>query len=303
MSEVVHKAVMLKEAIEFLAPQGGGTYVDCTLGGGGHSAEILRRIGSKGRLIGFDKDRSALERTKEALAPYLAQVVFVHSDFRYLAAVLQEQEIDQVDGILFDFGVSSYQVLEPERGFSYSCDAPLDMRMDDCSETTAADLVNSLPEKELANIIFRYGEERWSRRIAKFIVKQRERKPVTTTGQLVDIIKAAIPAAARRKGPHPARRTFQALRIAVNDELTGIEEGIRAGIPFLRPGGRIVAISFHSLEDRIVKNIFREYAKAPEGVLSILTKKPLVPSQKEIKQNPRSRSAKLRAAEKVASFM
>lgn len=303
MSEVVHKAVMLKEAIEFLAPQGGGTYVDCTLGGGGHSAEILRRIGSKGRLIGFDKDRSALERTKEALVPYLAQVVFVHSDFRYLAAVLQEQEIDQVDGILFDFGVSSYQVLEPERGFSYSCDAPLDMRMDDCSETTAADLVNSLPEKELANIIFRYGEERWSRRIAKFIVKQRERKPVTTTGQLVDIIKAAIPAAARRKGPHPARRTFQALRIAVNDELTGIEEGIRAGIPFLRPGGRIVAISFHSLEDRIVKNIFREYAKAPEGVLSILTKKPLVPSQKEIKQNPRSRSAKLRAAEKVASFM
>lgn len=303
MSKVVHRAVMLEEAIEFLALQEGGTYVDCTLGAGGHSAEILRRIGPQGRLIGLDKDRSALERTKEALAPYLAQVTFVHRDFRHLADVLQEQAIDQVDGILFDLGVSSYQVLEPERGFSYSFDAPLDMRMDDCSETTAADLVNSLPERELANIIFRYGEERWSRRIAKFIVERRERKTVTTTGQLVEIIKDAIPAAARRKGPHPARRTFQALRIAVNDELAGVEEGIRAGIPFLRRGGRIVVISFHSLEDRIVKNIFREYARAPEGLLSILTKKPLVPSQKEIKQNPRSRSAKLRAAEKVASFM
>jgi len=287
---------MLKEAVDLLNPQKGGIYVDCTLGGGGHAKEILSRIGETGRLIAFDKDRHAIERSQEVLAPYLDQVTIVHRDYRFLAEVLRKLQVPEVDGILFDLGVSSYQVLEPERGFSYNYDAPLDMRMDDSSPTTAADLVNTLSEKELGEIIYRFGEERWARRIASFIVEQRKKAPIKTTGQLTEIIKAAIPAAARRKGPHPARRTFMALRIAVNDELSGLEEGLRAGISFLKPGGRIAVISFHSLEDRIVKRIFKEYAASK--ILRILTKKPLVPSEEEVLVNPRSRSAKLRAAEK-----
>lgn len=296
MTEVVHAPVMLKEAVALLNPHEGGIYVDCTLGGGGHAKEILSRIGEAGHLIAFDKDRHAIERAQKALAPYLNQVTIVHRDYRFLVDVLQELQIAEVDGILFDLGVSSYQVLEPERGFSYNYDAPLDMRMDDSSPTTAADLVNTLSEKELGDIIYRFGEERWARRIASFIVEQRKKAPIKTTGQLTEIIKAAIPAAARRKGPHPARRTFMALRIAVNDELSGLEEGLRAGISFLRAGGRIVVISFHSLEDRIVKRIFKEYAASK--ILRILTKKPIVPSEEEVLVNPRSRSAKLRAAEK-----
>lgn len=299
MAEVKHAPVMLKEAIEFLAPQEGGIYVDCTLGSGGHAKEILRLIGPTGRLIGFDKDESALNRSKEVLAPYLEQVVFIHSDFRQMMEFLHDLQIDKVDGILFDLGVSSNQVLEPERGFSYNYDAFLDMRMDQSSATTAADLVNTLSEKELADIIFRYGEERWARRIASFIVDWRKKAPVTTTGQLVEIIKAAIPARARRTGPHPARRTFMALRIAVNDELTGVEAGLRAGISLLKQGGRIVVISFHSLEDRIVKSVFREYGWHSRNEIHILTKKPIVPEAAEIEANPRSRSAKLRAAEKL----
>jgi len=296
LTEVVHAPVMLKEAVDLLNPQKGGIYVDCTLGGGGHAKEILSRIGETGRLIAFDKDRHAIERSQEVLAPYLDQVTIVHRDYRFLAEVLRKLQVPEVDGILFDLGVSSYQVLEPERGFSYNYDAPLDMRMDDSSPTTAADLVNTLSEKELGEIIYRFGEERWARRIASFIVEQRKKAPIKTTGQLTEIIKAAIPAAARRKGPHPARRTFMALRIAVNDELSGLEEGLRAGISFLKPGGRIAVISFHSLEDRIVKRIFKEYAASK--ILRILTKKPLVPSEEEVLVNPRSRSAKLRAAEK-----
>jgi 16S rRNA (cytosine1402-N4)-methyltransferase len=299
VAEVKHAPVMLKEAIEFLAPQEGGIYVDCTLGSGGHAKEILRLIGPTGRLIGFDKDESALNRSKEVLAPYLEQVVFIHSDFRQMVEFLHDLQIDKVDGILFDLGVSSNQVLEPERGFSYNYDAFLDMRMDQSSATTAADLVNTLSEKELADIIFRYGEERWARRIASFIVDWRKKAPVTTTGQLVEIIKAAIPARARRTGPHPARRTFMALRIAVNDELTGVEAGLRAGISLLKQGGRIVVISFHSLEDRIVKSVFREYGWHSRNEIHILTKKPIVPEAAEIEANPRSRSAKLRAAEKL----
>lgn len=299
MTEVVHAPVMLKEAVDLLNPHAGGIYVDCTLGGGGHAKEILSRIGERGHLIAFDKDRHAIERSQKVLAPYLNRVTIVHRDYRFLAEVLRELEIAEVDGILFDLGVSSYQVLEPERGFSYNYDAPLDMRMDDSSATTAADLVNTLSEKELGDIIYRFGEERWARRIASFIVEQRKKAPINTTGQLTQIIKAAIPAAARRKGPHPARRTFMALRIAVNDELSGIEEGLRAGISFLKPGGRIVVISFHSLEDRIVKRIFREYAASSQKILQILTKKPLVPSEQEVLVNPRSRSAKIRAAEKT----
>lgn len=206
--EVQHAPVMLKEAIEFLAPQEGGTYVDCTLGSGGHAREILSLIGPTGRLIGFDKDEAALNRSKEVLAPYLEQVVFIHSDFRQMVEVLHELQIGEVDGILFDLGVSSNQFLEPERGFSYNYDTFLDMRMDQSSATTAADLVNTLSEKELADIIFRYGEERWARRIASFIVDWRKKSSVTTTGQLVEIIKAAIPARARRTGPPPRPTDF-----------------------------------------------------------------------------------------------
>ncbi|HBI27500.1 MAG TPA: 16S rRNA (cytosine(1402)-N(4))-methyltransferase, partial [Peptococcaceae bacterium] len=276
-----------------------GIYVDCTLGSGGHAKEMLRLIGPTGRLIGFDKDEFALKRSKEVLAPYLEQVIFIYSDFRQMVEILHDLQIDKVDGIIFDLGVSSNQVLEPERGFSYNYDAFLDMRMDQSSATTAADLVNTLPEKELADIIFRYGEERWARRIASFIVDWRKKSSVTTTGQLVEIIKAAIPARARRTGPHPARRTFMALRIAVNDELTGAEAGLRAGISLLKQGGRIVAISFHSLEDRIVKNVFREYGHHSRNEIRILTKKPIIPDDAEVKANSRSRSAKLRAAEKL----
>ncbi len=301
MTEVEHVPVMLKEAVEFLAPREGGTYVDCTLGGSGHAKEILNLIGPTGRLIGLDKDEIAIRRAKEVLAPYLEQVVFIHSDFRRIADLLKELQISEVDGILFDLGVSSYQVLEPERGFSYHADAALDMRMNREAKTTAADLVNNLSEKELSEIIYRYGEERWARRIASFIVTKRKKAPVTTTAQLVEIVKAAIPARARRTGPHPARRTFMALRMAVNDELAAVEEGLRAGIPLLKPGGRVVAISFHSLEDRIVKGVFREHAAPSQNVLRILTKKPLVPNNEEINVNPRSRSAKLRAAEKLLS--
>jgi len=290
---------MLREAVAYLAPREGGTYVDCTLGGGGHAQEIMKSIGPAGRLIGFDKDASALQRAKEVLEPYLDQVVFMHSDYRRLASVLQRMQISEVDGVLFDLGVSSYQVLDPERGFSYKYDTFLDMRMDKEAKTTAADLVNGLAERELAEVIFRYGEERWGRRIASFIVERRKRAPIESTLQLAEIIKAAIPARARRTGPHPARRTFMALRIAVNDELAGAEEGLKEGISLLKAGGRIVAISFHSLEDRIVKNVFREYAASSRSALRILTKKPLLPEAGEVNANPRSRSAKMRAAEKL----
>ncbi len=310
MPEIEHKPVLLAETIEMLAIRAGGIYVDCTLGAGGHAQEILRRTGPRGRLIGIDKDRSALDRARKALAVYLDQVAFVAGDFRNLQAILTGLGIYQVDGILFDLGVSAFQILEPRRGFSYAYDAPLDMRMDQGAKLTAFDLVNNLDEKELAALIFRYGEEKWARRIASLIVARRRKSPITTTGQLVEVIKAAIPAPARRKGPHPAKRTFQALRIAVNDELSGLAQGLRAGISFLGSGARVVVISFHSLEDRIVKNIFRDFASpcicdvqlnctCGRGSLRILTRKPLTPAARELKLNPRARSAKLRAAEKI----
>ncbi len=310
--ELEHKPVLLAETMEMLAVQEAGVYVDCTLGSGGHAREILARVGPRGRLIGIDKDQSALSLAQEALAPFRDQVTFVARDFRHLRDILTELGISRVDGILFDLGVSAFQVLDPQRGFSYSHDAPLDMRMDRTASVTASDLVNNLDEKELASLIFRYGEEKWARRIASLIVARRRKAPITTTGQLVEIIKAAIPAPARRRGPHPAKRTFQALRIAVNDELAGLAEGLQAGISFLAPGGRIVVISFHSLEDRIVKNIFRDYASScvcrdrrvctcGKGILRILTRKPLTPTSCEVKLNPRARSAKLRAAERIDS--
>jgi 16S rRNA (cytosine1402-N4)-methyltransferase len=299
MSDLEHRPVMLDEAVDLLAVRDGGIYLDCTLGGGGHAREVARRAGPAGRLIGLDKDAVALAHAAENLREVSGQVTLIQSDYQDLDDVLTELEIPGVDGILFDLGVSTWQVLDPERGFSFHQDAPLDMRMDQRAETTAADLVNNLNERELARLIQHYGEERWASRIASFIAEARARRPVTTTGQLVEIIKAAIPAGARREGPHPARRTFQALRIAVNDELAGLERGLQSGIRMLVPGGRVVVISFHSLEDRIVKNAFRNWEPADGAGLRILTKKPLRPGASEMEQNPRARSAKLRAAEKI----
>lgn len=312
--EIEHQPVMLEETLAYLAPKEGGIYVDCTLGAGGHAKEILARIGPSGRLIGIDRDREALVRAKERLAEFGEQVTYVAGDFRNLKDILKEVGIGSVDGLLFDLGVSSFQLLDPRRGFSYMYDAPLDMRMDETAEITAADLVNNLSEEQLASLIKQYGEERWAKRIASFIVERRKKHPFRTTGELVEVIKAAIPAAARRKGHHPAKRTFQALRIAVNDELNALVEGLRAGISLLRESGRIVVISFHSLEDRIVKKTFLEFASSSNNVndnvnddrcgkkrLRILTKKPLVPTAEEIKINPRARSAKLRAAERCSS--
>lgn len=305
-----HTSVMLDEVIELLAPERGGIYVDCTLGAAGHTRAILDSS-PEARVIGIDQDPAALDASSEALAGYGGRVRLVRGNFRRLGAVLDSLGVGAVDGVLFDLGVSSPQFDEAGRGFSYRYDAPLDMRMDPDLPVTAGDIVNTAPPEELARIIRDYGEERWASRIATFIAERRRTAPIETTGQLAELIKDAIPAAARREGPHPARRTFQALRIAVNDELAGLEEGLRAAIDRLASGGRVVVISFHSLEDRIVKRVFREYASGctcppslpvcvcgKKPVLDILTKGPVVPSEAELTRNPRSRSAKLRAARK-----
>lgn len=311
--EAYHQPVLLKEAIEFLDCRPGGIYVDCTLGEGGHTSEILARIGPGGKLIGIDQDAGAIaiaaqrlagqgwlpspdpttRDTKELKSPAGSSVTLVHANFTELKEVLSSRAIPSVDGVLFDLGASSRQFDQASRGFSYMQDAPLDMRMDVSQALTAADVVNRWTQTELARILYEYGEERWARRIAEFIGETRARRPLKTTGELVEVIKAAIPAGARRFGPHPARRTFQALRIAVNDELGSIEKGLGAALGAARSGGRVVAISFHSLEDRLVKRAFK--AAAQDGRFEILTKKPVEPSDMEVAGNPRARSAKLRA--------
>lgn len=306
-----HTTVLKEEAIESLHIQPEGIYVDCTLGGGGHSLEIVRRLHGQGRLIAFDQDEVALKAASQLLEPYRERVTLIKSNFRHIRTMLQRHEITGVDGILFDLGVSSPQLDEEERGFSYHGDAPLDMRMDRTQSLSAYHLVNEWSEQELARIIHEYGEERFSRRIARKIVQQRDEQPIETTEQLVEIIKEAIPAPARRTGPHPARRTFQALRIAVNDELNAFEEALNDGIQLLKPGGRVVVISFHSLEDRICKKTFQAYSQGctcppdfpqcvcgREAQLQIITRRPIVPGPGEVEQNPRARSAKLRVAEK-----
>jgi 16S rRNA (cytosine1402-N4)-methyltransferase len=306
---------MLEEVVAWLNPQDGGTYVDCTVGGGGHAAAILEKSGPEGHLIGLDQDPLALEAAARRLAPYGERVTLVKENFVNLARVLDELGVAAVNGVLFDLGVSSPQVDVPERGFSYHHDGPLDMRMDPSSPCTAADLINKLPEEELAGIIARYGEERWARRIASFIVRKRQQGPVTSTLQLVEIIKEAIPARYRRSGPHPARRTFQALRIAVNRELEVLPGALDQAVDLLAPGGRILVITFHSLEDRIVKNLFRRRANpctCPPGfpqctcgqkpALRVLVPGGITPSPEEIEANPRSRSARLRVAEKLQAF-
>ena len=289
--------MLVSEVLSYLDPKPGETIVDCTVGGGGHARRIWERMQETGRLIGFDQDKDALAKAREVLG---GEAVLVQENFRSLGQVLAELAPEGVDGVFFDLGVSSPQLDWGERGFSYNIDAPLDMRMNQDSPLTAEEIVNTYSQRELTKIIASYGEERWASRIAKFIVEARQRKRIETTGQLVELILAAIPAGARRKGGHPARRTFQALRIAVNDELGALKEGLESAISSLLPGGRIVVLSYHSLEDRIVKQTFASWAgKGPEPVaekLALLTNKPLLPSEEEVAQNPRARSAKMRAA-------
>ncbi len=310
--EFEHRTVLLDRTIEYLKVVPDGVYVDCTLGGGGHSLEILKRLGKRGRLIGIDRDQNAIKAAGERLASFSDRAVLVHGNFRDIKRIVHGIGITAVDGVVMDLGVSSHQLDQRERGFSYMQDAPLDMRMDRQQSLTAMEVVNTYSEADLAGIISGYGEERWARRIAAFIARERERAPIETTGQLVDIIKAAIPASARRRGPHPAKRTFQALRIEVNDELGILERTVVDGVDLLKSGGRICVITFHSLEDRKIKNVFRELEnpctcppKAPvcvcgkKPVIRVVTRKPVVPDKEEIQQNPRARSAGLRVAEKL----
>lgn len=304
--------VLLAEAVEYLNCRDGATIVDCTLGGGGHAEAILNKVAPTGFLLGIDRDDAAIDAAKIKLSAFSQHIKLVRDDFRRLIEILSTLKISAVDGILFDLGVSSFQLDEAQRGFSYRVSAPLDMRMDRREQVRAVDVVNSYPEDRLAGILRKYGEEPWAERISRFIIETRKRKPVETTEELVRIIKDAIPAGARRRGGHPAKRTFQALRIEINKELEGLERAFFDAATCLKKGGRLVVISYHSLEDRIVKNSFRQLARGctcpptlescqckEEYEIRILTKKPVRPTDEEIKHNPRARSAKLRVAERL----
>ncbi|WP_223700324.1 16S rRNA (cytosine(1402)-N(4))-methyltransferase RsmH [Sutcliffiella deserti] len=307
-----HVTVLLNEAVEGLNIKEDGIYVDCTLGGAGHSSEIVKKLSDKGRLVAFDQDDSAIEHAKGILHNYLDRVIFIKSNFKYLKQELNERGITKVDGILFDLGVSSPQLDTPERGFSYHHDAPLDMRMDTSSPFSAYDVVNEWPYEKLVRIFFQYGEEKFSKQVARKIEEYRKNKQIESTFELVEIIKAGIPAPARRTGGHPAKRIFQAIRIAVNDELGVFEDAIHQAIDVLKPGGRVSVITFHSLEDRMCKVAFKEKSQLPqlppglpiipegfEPILKLITRKPILPSEGELEENNRARSAKLRIAEKV----
>ncbi|MGI2292839.1 16S rRNA (cytosine(1402)-N(4))-methyltransferase RsmH [Paenibacillus sp. GXUN7292] len=313
-----HTTVLLEEAVEGLNIKPDGIYVDCTLGGAGHSELILSRLGAGGRLIAFDQDDLALNNARVRLASYMDKVTLVRSNFRYLQEQLLQcgvpvrDGLPQVDGILFDLGVSSPQLDEAERGFSYHQDAPLDMRMDQEGDLTAYEIVNEWDEREIAIILDRYAEEKFARSIAKSIVKHRSEAPIKSTSELAEIVKNAIPAATRRTGPHPARRSFQAFRIAVNDELGAEEDALEQAVKCVAPGGRISVITFHSLEDRVCKQIFAKYLEkctcppdfplcvcGNKGLLKLVNRKPILPSEEEIEHNARARSAKLRVAQKL----
>ena len=309
--EFNHVSVLLNECLEGLNIKENGIYVDGTLGGAGHSSEILKRLSKEGRLIGIDQDTDALKAAKERLKDY-SNVTFVHSNFSNIENVLNNLNIDGVDGILMDLGVSSYQLDEGERGFSYMKDAPLDMRMNRENDFSAYNVVNEYSEEDLYRIIRDYGEEKFAKRIASFIVENRQEKNIETTLELVEIIKNAIPAKARREGPHPAKRTFQAIRIEVNSELSILNKTIEDGVEKLNKGGRMAIITFHSLEDRIVKNKFRDLAvscRCPKefpvcvcgekAQVKIISRKAIEPTKEEVEINPRSRSAKLRVIEKL----
>ena len=314
MEKFEHYSVLLKESIDGLNIKPDGIYVDCTLGGAGHSSVILSKLNENGQLYAFDQDRIAIENAEATLATYIEKgmVTLIKANFRNIKEELEDRDVFGVDGILYDLGVSSPQLDQAERGFSYRYDAPLDMRMDQEQELTARVIVNEWPFAELVKIFYRYGEEKFSKQIARKIEKIREIQPIETTGELVEIIKDCIPAPARRKGGHPAKRIFQALRIAVNDELSAIEDSIEDGLKMLNVGGRMSVISFQSLEDRIVKVLFKE-ASSKEDTLPLLpilpeeyeadykliSRKPIMPNEAELSENSRSQSAKLRVIERV----
>ena len=309
--EFHHRSVLLDECIEQLAIRPDGIYLDGTLGGAGHSREIAKRL-TTGRLIGVDRDETALAAAGERLAEFGGRVTLVHSNFKEIDAILDGLGISGVDGMLFDLGVSSPQLDDAQRGFSYLHDAPLDMRMDQTDRLTAREVVNEYPQEELRRILYEYGEERYAPSIAAAIVRRREEKPIETTLELVDVIRSAMPAKALREKQHPAKRSFQAIRIAVNGELAAVEEMMARAIDRLNPGGRLCVITFHSLEDRIVKSAIAQAARGctcpPEFPVCVCGKKPLVKNltrkpieagMQELEENPRARSAKLRVAEKL----
>ena len=312
MNVFSHTSVLLFECIDALNIRDGYTYIDCTTGGGGHSLEIAKRLGKNSRLICFDRDRDAIAAASNRLYDYLDKITFINENFSSLDRVIKEYKIDNLGGVLADLGCSSYQFDTPERGFSYMHNAKLDMRMDTDAPLSAYEVVNEYSEEALKRLIYEYGEERFAPKIASAICKKRKDQPITTTHELTDIIKGAIPSAARAEGPHPAKRTFQAIRIEVNGELDAIKPLIDSAITNLVPSGRVAIISFHSLEDRIVKQGYKAHLGActcpkdfpvcvcgrkPE--IKELTKKPILPSDEELENNPRSRSAKLRVAEKL----
>ena len=306
-----HVSVLLNETLDRLAIKPEGTYVDCTLGGGGHSHAIGERLSTEGMIVGLDQDVAALEAASKRLEDLSCQVKVIKTNFSNLKQALQEAGIREVDGFVFDLGVSSHQLDTAERGFSYMQDGPLDMRMNQNGALTAETIVNTYSSEELYRIIWDYGEERWAKRIVQFILEAREEEPITSTSQLVDIIKRAIPAKARQDGPHPAKRTFQALRIEVNQELQILHDAFVDAVSMLKPKGRIAVITFHSLEDRITKQTFKELAQGctcpPSLPMCVCHHVPTVkaknkaiePSQREVEENPRARSAKLRVAVKL----
>ncbi len=306
-----HRPVLLDECLEALAIRPDGVYLDGTLGRGGHAAGIARRL-TTGKLVCVDRDADAIAAGRETLSPWRERVTLVHGNFSDLDSILDALGIPGVDGMLFDLGVSSPQLDDPERGFSYRADAPLDMRMDRESGLTAYEVVNTWPEDELRRILTQYGEERYAPRIAAAIAERRSERPIETTLELVEVIKRAMPARALRENQHPAKRSFQAIRIAVNDELGAVERMMRCAVPRLNPGGRLAVISFHSLEDRIIKVNLAEFSRGctcppdfpvcvcgKKPQIRIITKKPILASERELAENPRARSAKLRVAEKL----
>lgn len=307
-----HTTVLLDEAVNGLNIKPDGIYVDCTLGGAGHSSLILSKLTDNGKLFAFDQDEVAIANAKEKLSVYGEQLTIIKSNFLYLKEELEKLGIEKVDGVLYDLGVSSPQLDTPERGFSYHHDAPLDMRMDNDADISAYDVINHWSYEDLVRIFFRYGEEKFSKQIARKIEARREIKPIETTFELVELIKEGIPAPARRKGGHPAKRIFQAVRIAVNDELAVFEKSLQKAIDILNPEGRISVITFHSLEDRICKAAFKKASETPDlphglpvipeefkPILKLITRKPILPSEEELEHNNRARSAKLRIAEKL----
>ncbi len=315
MTDAYHTPVLAGEVVRLLNPQPGHTVVDATAGGGGHALLLGQRLAPDGVLVVVDQDREALEATRARLHDLSPTIIPIQGNFRNLPALLDQHGIGMVHGVLLDLGVSSHQLDAGERGFSFRTDAPLDMRMDPTRGVPASELLNETDARELTRILSEWGEERWAARIARFIVEARNTQPVRTTGELADLVKAAIPRKAWPPDIHPATRTFQAIRIAVNDELGALEEGLEGAVSRLQPGGRIAVIAYHSLEDRIVKHAFQRFAgrcQCPPGlpvcrcgarrIVEIITRKPVLPDQIEVRQNPRARSARLRAAERVEEF-